>query len=79
MDAIASGDIVAVADGAADLKYAVNYAANCFGIDLEPIETEVQRSNMSKKGGYKREDGKWIKPDTYSPADLEPIIAKQMK
>jgi hypothetical protein len=32
---------------------------------------------MSKAGGYKREDGKWIKPPTYSPAEIGPILAEQ--
>jgi hypothetical protein len=32
---------------------------------------------MSKVGGYKREDGKWVKPATYSPARIEPIVAEQ--
>ena len=33
--------------------------------------------DVSKVGGYKREDGKWMKPDTYSPADLGPVLASQ--
>jgi len=32
---------------------------------------------MSKVGGYKREDGKWVKPATYSRARIEPILAEQ--
>ena len=44
---------------------------------MEPVFREVHRSNMSKVGGYKREDGKWVKPATYSPAVIEPILAEQ--
>ncbi|MCA9474890.1 MAG: hypothetical protein KC563_03635, partial [Nitrospira sp.] len=47
------------------------------GIDMEPVFKEVHRSNMSKVGGYKREDGKWVKPPTYSPASLDEIIKNQ--
>jgi len=32
---------------------------------------------MTKVGGYKRDDGKWVKPPTYSPAAIEPILAAQ--
>jgi hypothetical protein len=32
---------------------------------------------MSKVVGYKREDGKWVNPPTYSPASLDPIIHAQ--
>jgi predicted HAD superfamily Cof-like phosphohydrolase len=48
-----------------------------YGIDMDPVFREVHRSNMSKVGGYKREDGKWVKPATYSPALIDPIVAAQ--
>jgi hypothetical protein len=38
---------------------------------------EVHRLNMSKVGGYKCADGTWIKPPSYSPARLQPILAAQ--
>jgi predicted HAD superfamily Cof-like phosphohydrolase len=44
---------------------------------MEPVFQEVHRSNMSKVGGYKREDGKWVKPPTYSPASLDKILEGQ--
>jgi predicted HAD superfamily Cof-like phosphohydrolase len=40
--------LVGVADAIADISY-VNYgAANAYGINIEPIEEEVHRSNMTK-------------------------------
>ena len=66
-----------IAKELADLLYVVYGTAVSYGIDMEPVFQEVQRSNMSKVGGYKREDGKWIKPPTYSPADIEPILQRQ--
>lgn len=75
--AIEDGDLIAVADGLADLLYVTYGAALRFGIDLEFIFKEVHRSNMTKVGGYCREDGKWVKPDTYEPAELEEILVGQ--
>lgn len=66
-----------VADALGDLLYVVYGAAVSHGIDMDPIMDEIHRSNMSKKGGYMRDDGKWVKPDNYSPANLGPILEKQ--
>jgi predicted HAD superfamily Cof-like phosphohydrolase len=76
-EAMASDDLPAVAKEMADLLYVVYGTAVSYGIDIAPIFREVHRSNMSKVGGYKREDGKWVKPATYSPARIEPILAEQ--
>jgi predicted HAD superfamily Cof-like phosphohydrolase len=72
-------DIVKVADALADLLYVVYGAALTYGLDMEPIFREVQRSNMSKIWDdgtvHKREsDGKILKPTTYSPADISKVI-----
>ena len=77
--AMSAGDLVEIADGIADLLYVVYGTAVEHGLDMYEINREVHRSNMSKVGGHKRADGKWIKPDNYSPANLQPIIDKQIK
>jgi predicted HAD superfamily Cof-like phosphohydrolase len=67
-----------VADAIADLMYVVLGTAVAHGIDIEPIFQEVHRSNMSKfTDGHRREDGKWIKGPSYSPANLGPILENQ--
>lgn len=76
-EAMGQQDLVAIAKELADLLYVVYGTAVSYGIDMGPVFTEVHRSNMSKVGGYKREDGKWVKPPTYSAADIEPILAEQ--
>jgi predicted HAD superfamily Cof-like phosphohydrolase len=76
-EAMAKNDLSAVAKELADLLYVVYGTAVSYGIDMEPVFREVHRSNMSKVGGYKREDGKWVKPATYSPAAIEPILTRQ--
>jgi predicted HAD superfamily Cof-like phosphohydrolase len=73
-EALAIGDLVGAADAIADLLYVVYGAAVTCGMDMEPIMAEVHRSNMTKVGGHKREDGKWMKPATYEPPVLQPIL-----
>lgn len=76
-EALQHQDVAAVAKELADLLYVVYGSAVSCGIDMEPVFREVHRSNMSKVGGHKRADGKWVKPPGYSPADLQPILAAQ--
>ncbi|HET7438626.1 MAG TPA: MazG nucleotide pyrophosphohydrolase domain-containing protein [Nitrospira sp.] len=76
-EAMAKDDLIGIAKEMADLLYVVYGTAVSYGIDMEPVFREVHRSNMTKVGGYKREDGKWVKPATYSPAVIEPILAEQ--
>jgi predicted HAD superfamily Cof-like phosphohydrolase len=75
--AMANEDLPAVAKELADLLYVVYGTAVSYGVDMEPVFREVHRSNMTKIGGYKREDGKWVKPASYSPAAVAPILARQ--
>jgi len=70
-------DLPNIAKELADLLYVVYGTAVSCGIDMEPVFQEVHRSNMSKVGGHKREDGKWVKPPTYSPADIVPVLTTQ--
>lgn len=76
-EALNARDLAGIAKELGDLLYVVYGTAVSCGIDMEPVFQEVQRSNMSKVGGYKREDGKWVKPATYSPADIGPILEEQ--
>ncbi len=76
-EAMAAGDLAAVAKELADLLYVTYGTAVSYGIDMEPVFQEVHRSNLSKVGGYKRADGKWVKPPTYSPANVEAILNLQ--
>lgn len=77
-EAMTAQDLPAVAKELADLLYVVYGTAVSYGVDMDPVFREVHRSNLSKVGGYKREDGKWVKPPTYSPADVKPLLARQM-
>jgi len=77
-EAMTEGNLAALAKEMADLLYVVYGTAVSYGIDMEPVFREVHRSNLSKVGGYKREDGKWVKPPTYSPADIESVLVTQL-
>jgi predicted HAD superfamily Cof-like phosphohydrolase len=77
-EAMAAQDLPAVAKELADLLYVVYGTAVSYGLDMDPVFREVHRSNLSKVGGYKREDGKWVKPPTYSPADVTSLLASQL-
>lgn len=76
-EAMQEKDLPSIAKELADLLYVVYGTAVSLGIDMEPVFQEVHRSNMSKVGGHKREDGKWVKPSTYSPASLAKILEAQ--
>jgi predicted HAD superfamily Cof-like phosphohydrolase len=76
-EAMAKQELVAIAKELADLLYVVYGTAVSYGLDMDPVFREVHRSNLSKIGGYKRSDGKWVKPPTYSPACLTPILERQ--
>jgi predicted HAD superfamily Cof-like phosphohydrolase len=76
-EAMQEKDLPSIAKELADLLYVVYGTAVSLGIDMEPVFREVHRSNMSKVGGYKRADGKWVKPPTYSPASLDKILEGQ--
>jgi predicted HAD superfamily Cof-like phosphohydrolase len=72
-------DLVEVADALADINYVSAGAACSYGLDLEPFEDEVCRSNNSKiVNGFRRDDGKWQKGPNYSPANLAPILEEQI-
>ncbi len=78
-EAMAAGNLAAVAKEMADLLYVTYGTAVSYGIDMEPVFREVHRSNLSKVGGYKRADGKWVKPPTYSPANINLILEAQQE
>ena len=76
-DALYEYDLLKIADAIADLLYVVYGTAVECGLDIEPIFKEVHRSNMTKKGGYLNDIGKWVKPPTYEEPVLLPIIDSQ--
>ncbi|HEX6472638.1 MAG TPA: hypothetical protein VF069_26340 [Streptosporangiaceae bacterium] len=80
-DAMDAGDLVAIADALADIAYVIHGTAVTYGIDLDPVFTEVHRSNMSKLGpdGRPKVDaaGKVIKSSNYIRPDIPAVLARQ--
>lgn len=77
VEAIENDDVVEVADGCADLVVTVLGTAIEYGFDFDAVWQEVHRSNMAKKGGETREDGKHLKPPGWQPPDLLPILSRK--
>lgn len=69
---------------ACDLIYVLIWTLNKLNVPIEACWNEVQRSNMAKlnaDGSYSKHAsgpkiGKVKKPDSWTPANMEPIIAK---
>lgn len=77
--AMGQGDLVGVADGIADLIYVLVGTALEYGIPLDRVWAEVQRSNMAKVDPAtgtirRRADGKILKPLGWSPPDIASAI-----
>ena len=73
------GDLALIADGVADTVYVAVGTAVALGIDMTPIWRIVQRANMAKfgPGGYRREDGKWMKPADWK--DPQPVLEAEIE
>jgi predicted HAD superfamily Cof-like phosphohydrolase len=60
-----------IADASIDLIYVLIGMLITMGVDPRPVWREVQRANLRKVGGPKREDGKVLKPDGWEPPNLD--------
>jgi len=64
-------------DGLGDMDYVVEGTRLEFGVDGKPVAAEIHRANMAKANGPVREDGKRLKPEGWTPPDIEGELAKQ--
>ncbi len=76
-DASVDASLIEFADGLADLEYVCEGAFLAFGIDSGPVHAEVQRANLAKVGGPVREDGKHMKPEGWTPPDIDVVLRRQ--
>lgn len=67
-----------VVDATVDLDYVSEGFRVAFGVDSRPVWSAVQRANVAKAGGPKREsDGKRLKPPGWTPPDIEGELVRQ--
>jgi len=80
-DAVERRDTVGIADALGDIVYVAYGSALTYGIDLDAVLREVHRANMSKLGAdgkpMLRDDGKVLKPTSYSPPDIDRVLLDQ--
>lgn len=67
-----------VVDAIVDIIWVVHNTAYAMGIDLEPFLDEIYRSNMTKVGADKDEDGKIMKSKEYEPPELRRLLLEQI-
>lgn len=73
-------DKAKVAKELADLLYVTYGSGDTMDIPMDDVFREVHRSNMSKLDAngnvVRREDGKVLKGNMYTPADIESVLKK---
>ena len=78
-NAMASKDLLEVADALTDILYVTYGAGHAFGINLDKCFDEVQNSNMSKLGNNGKpiynESGKVMKGPDYFKPDLSKFLS----
>ena len=79
LEAIHMDDLVGIADGICDSIVVLLGTAVTYGINIRPIWDEVNRTNMLKKGGELREDGKRLKPEGWQSPDIADILERQRR
>lgn len=77
LKAIQGNDLVGIADGICDSIVVLLGTAVTYGIDIRPIWDEVHRTNMAKRAGPLREDGKRLKPLDWEPPKVRELLAAQ--
>jgi len=79
-EAYKNKDLVEIADACADLKWVIEGLELTLNLPQQKVWDEVARSNISKIGSdgkvKRREDGKILKPDDWTPPNIKKILEK---
>jgi predicted HAD superfamily Cof-like phosphohydrolase len=78
--AFGNRDMVEIADACADLKWVIEGLEHTLQIPQQEVWDEVARSNLAKISDngkvLKRNDGKVLKPEGWTPPDIKSILKK---
>ena len=78
VEAFLAKDMVEIADACADLKWVIEGLEHTLNIPQQLVWDEVSRSNLQKimPDGrvHKRDDGKVMKPEGWTPPNIKAII-----
>jgi predicted HAD superfamily Cof-like phosphohydrolase len=81
-EAVATRDVVEMADALGDIIYVVCGFAVELGIDLKAVVNEIHASNFTKLAEdgsvIKREDGKVLKGPNYLPPNIRAVLENQL-
>ncbi|ADV68524.1 hypothetical protein [Deinococcus maricopensis] len=69
-----SADLAPLAHELADLLYVTYGALDALGVNADAVFAEVHRANMHKTTGPKRADGKQLKPEGWTPANVRGVL-----
>ena len=69
-------NFVEAIDALADMAYVILGTFIAFGVDFQIIMNEVHRSNMAKNGDSKDDRGKVLKPERWTPPDIEGYLTQ---
>lgn len=73
--------LVEIIDGCCDTHVVTTGTLSACGIDESTFQDIINESNLAKfgPGGYRRDDGKWIKPPDWKKPDIAGAIAREEK
>lgn len=81
LEAVATNNIIEIADALGDIVYIAFGTALTYGIDLDAVLDEIHKSNMSKLGTdgkpIYREDGKVLKGPNYRKPDIAAVLLER--
>lgn len=74
-------DMVEAVDGCIDVSVVTIGTLSALGVADRPFLQEVDAHNLKKfgPGGYRRDDGKWIKPKDLQPPRIKELLDQQKK
>lgn len=73
---LAEPNLIGIVDGCCDLSVVTIGTLSACGVPDIPVLQLTDENNLAKfgPGGYRREDGKWIKPPNHKPPDYSKVL-----